>query len=159
MRPGLFLCAMALLGASLAAADAPPLPGRTYEVRSPNGGCLARVDIDTRRVTVSNLSGSDAWTVPGWHRSVMVADDCRSIAIGFDGLNLIGGSDRRPETVIVRFVRRDGPERRVLFGQLYRDPSILPQTVSHYVLHNGMQWDGRQLTIRTVDGRTLRFAP
>lgn len=148
-----------LVGRGPASADAPLPPGQTYEVRSPNRACVARVDIDARQTVVSNLSGSETWTIPGWHRTVMVADSCRFIAIGFAGQNLIGEADRRPETVIVRFVRRDGPERQVRFGQLYRDPSILPQTASHYVLFNGLAWDGRRVTITTVDGRRLRFAP
>jgi hypothetical protein len=142
-----------------ASADAPPLPGQTFEVRSPNGACVARVQLDRRRIVVSNLSGSEEWYVPGWHRSVVVANDCRAIGIGFDGLNLIGGSQRRPETVIMRFVHRDGRERLVRFGQIYRDGSILPETASHHVLHQGTEWDGRIWSIRTVDGRRLSFAP
>jgi hypothetical protein len=152
------------------------MPPPDSDIRSPSGACVARIDHGAQRIVVSNLSGSQAWTAPGFSGRmlsppVVVADSCGFIGIGPPGNDMIGGADRRPQTVVLRFVGRDRRERLVRLGQIYPDlsvlpprpgelhPDLLPAFADPHVLHRGLAWDGRRWTVDTVDGRRVSFAP
>ena len=77
------------LAAVSAGGDTPLPPPSKVTAMSPNGAIRAVSDPragtrieDVKRQTV-------LWRLPGWHRSIFVADDGRHLVIGYDGLNLI----------------------------------------------------------------------
>ncbi|HEY4253403.1 MAG TPA: hypothetical protein VGM87_19500 [Roseomonas sp.] len=125
--------------------------------RSPNGRCAAQASLREDRVTIAPVAGGAGWSVPGWHRVLLVADDCRTLGIGYDGANLLRRPDRLPETPVMRFFHPDGPGRVVVLRQLYPDLAVMPATVSHWLLYRSSQWNGRDWVVETADGRVLRF--
>lgn len=145
--------------ATPARADAPSMPPADHTARSPDGRCVAHAELGRDRVIVSGAAGGAPWIVPGWHRSVLVADGCRTIGVGYDGLSLLREGDLAAETPVLRFFHPDDPGRTVRLGELYPDLAVLPRTVSHRVLYRTTRWDGGAWTVETTDGRILRFAP
>jgi hypothetical protein len=97
--------------------------------------------------------------VPGWHRVLLVGDDCRLLGIGYPGQNLLSLGDRDAATPVMTFHRDGAPMRVVRLRELYPDLVALRRTVSHWSWQRGSGWDGRRWTVHTVDGRMLTFAP
>lgn len=145
-----------------ARADAPLPPPVDQVVRSPNGRCTARAEVAAAAVRVSGRAPDGravAWGVPGWHRDLLVGNDCRRLGVGYEGLNLLNPGDGDAATPVMTFHRNGGSARVVRLGELYPDLSVLPRTASHWSWHQGTGWDGRRWTVHTVDGRVLAFAP
>ena len=147
---------------SQARADAPMTPPVDHVARSPNGRCTARAGVAAAQVRVSGRAPDGravAWSVPGWHRDLLVGNDCRWLGVGYEGLNLLNLGDGDAATPVMTFHADGGPARVVRLGELYPDLSVLPRTVSHWSWNRGTEWDGRRWTVHTVDGRVLAFAP
>ena len=155
-------CLLFALAVPRAHANAPQPPPADHVVRSPNGRCAARAEVGAAQVTISGRApGGEAvsWTVPGWHRVLLVGDDCRLLGVGYPGQNLLALGDRDAATPLMTFHRDSGPVRVVRLGELYRDLATLPRTASHWSWQRGSDWDGNRWTVHTVDGRVLTFAP
>lgn len=147
----------ALLLTAPARADSPLPPPTDHTVQSPNGRCTARASLREGRVIVVPAGDGTGWSVPGWHRQLLASDDCRSLGVGYDGLNLLRRPDRLPGTPIMRFFHPDGPGRVVRLHQLYPDLTVMPATVSHWLPYRATHWNGQDWIMDTVDGRRLRF--
>ena len=150
------------LAASQAHADAPPSPPADQVVRSPNGRCTARADVASAQIRISGRTSSGeavSWSVPGWHRVLLVGDDCRLLGVGYPGQNLLALDDLDAATPVMTFYSGHGPVRVVRLGELYPDLTVLPRTVSHWSWLRTSGWDGHGWTVQTVDGRVLTFAP
>lgn len=147
--------------AAAAHADAPLPPPSTYEMRSPNRRCVARADVVANQVVVTPAKGvpGAAWTVAGWHRNIVVSNDCQVLGIGYDGGSLLDQDERESETPVMRFHRPGGPGRVVRLGEVWPDLTQMPATASHWQLYSTAAWDGQRWTVVTADRRTLSFAP
>jgi len=147
-------------------ADAPLPPPATYEARSPNRRCVARADVVAGQVVVTPARGMPGatWTVAGWHRNIVVGNDCQVLGVGYAGGSLLDHDEREPQTPIMRFYRPGGPGnvvrlRVVRLGEVWPDLTQMPATVSHWQLYSTESWDGQRWTVVTADRRTLSFAP
>ena len=155
-------CLLLALAIPRAHADAPQPPPADYVVRSPNGRCAARAEVAAARVTIGGRApGGKAvsWSVPGWHRVLLIGDDCQVLGVGYPGQNILALNDRNAGTPVMTFHRDGGPVRVVRLGELYPDLATLHRTVSHWSWQRGSEWDGSRWTVHTVDGRVLAFAP
>ena len=155
-------CLLVALTVLQAHADAPQPPPADHLVRSPNGRCAARAAVAAAQVTISGRAPNSkavSWTVPGWHRVLLVGDSCRLLGVGYPGQNLLALGDREAATPMMTFHHDGGPVRVVRLGELYRDLATLPRTVSHWSWQRGSEWDGSRWTVHTVDGRVLAFTP
>ena len=156
MKPHLALAC--LLASTTALADAPlPLP-QQHTVCSRDARVCATSDPATRLTRVSvQAAGQDAWTIPGWHRWILVSDDGRSVITGYSGLNLVP-VDVTPEQAVLTFHDRDTQVRSVTLGELYPGLSGLTRTVSHYAWTNGIAINrANQVVVTLVDGSTVAF--
>ena len=157
----LILATLVAVGAA-AHADEPLPPPADYQVRSPDGRCIARAELANARVLVAPINDGGhqtLWSVPGWHRSLYVGNNCRVLGVGYDGANLLKLSDRGPDTPVMTFLLPQRVPQVVKLGALYPDMTVLPRTASHWLWYRGSRWDGRRWTVETVDGRVLTFAP
>ena len=155
-------CLLLALAVPRAHADGPQPPAADQVVRSPNGRCAARAEVAAAQVTIGGRApGGEAvfWTVPGWHRVLLVGNDCRLLGVGYPGQNLLALGDRDAATAVMTFHREGGPVRVVRLGELYPDLTALSRTVSHWLWHLGSEWNGSRWIVHTVDGRVLAFAP
>ncbi len=159
IRPILLLL---VFSATHARADSPLPPPGDHEVRSPNGRCTAWAEVASAQVRViGRASGGEviSWSVPGWHRALLVGNDCRLLGVVYAGQNLLNLGDRQAATPVLTFHGIGGIVRVVRLGDLYPDLMVLPRTASHWSWQQGSEWDGRRWTVHTVDGRVLTFAP
>jgi len=118
-----------------ARADAPLTHPADHVAQSPNGHCTARAEVAAARVTVSGRAlGGEAvsWSVTGWHRVLLVGDDCQLLGVGYAGVNLLELGDREAATPVMTFHRAGDPVRVVRLGKIYLDLTVLRRTASHW---------------------------
>lgn len=155
--PGVALWAGA---SALSYADVPPRSPFDHEVRSPRGKCIARAEAGASRIVAFRLAGRRReilWTLPGYHEFYDVADDCQTRAVIYDGANLLLLDDRDASTVVITFYESAREVRKITLGEIYPDLTVLQRTQSHWAWYQSTGWQGRDWTIKTVDGRTLKF--
>ena len=124
-----------LLMTAAARADAPLPPPEDGEVRCPNSRCVVRAEVAAAQVRIGGRAPNGkvvSWSIPGWHRVLLVGNDCRVVGVGYHGINLLDLQDREPGTVVMTFFRSDGPARVVRLRDLYPDLAVLPRTASHW---------------------------
>lgn len=162
MRVRLFSATLLLgcvLAATLVHADEPLPAPAAHEIKSPNGLFSAKTDPITKTTSIFKKGALVPWwTVPGWYRSLWVADDGRAIIACYDGLNLLARDDKKADTVMATFFAMDGKKRTVTLGQLLMTLVSLRPTVSHYQWGscNGFDEKGRFI-IETVEKRKFSF--
>jgi len=107
--------------------------------------------------TIQSASGDVLWRVPGWFRSLHLADDGEHLVTGYGGLNLIPVN--APDSLeLATFWGRDRRIASVTLGALVPDRSLLRRTTSHYEWGAISGIDSKQrLVITRVDGRVFRF--
>lgn len=151
--------ALLLVGMGSAHADEPlPAPAK-HTTCSRAGTACAVSDPATGLTTVSRRDASaPAWTIPGWHRWLFVADDGDAVVVGYDGMNLAPPDVALDEPVFVFHVRGKRV-RTVTLGDLYTSTGQLPRTVSHLSWLDSA-WIGasNRLMVRLVTGKTLAFS-
>ena len=132
-------------------------PPTTHRVLSPNGKFAVVSDPRAGTRFVESSTGKSLCELPGWFRSIHVADDGEHFAIGFGGLNLIpvnadGSLD------MISFWNRCRKVASVPLRTIVPEWSILQRTVSHYAWGHidGIDKTGR-LVVTRIDGHVFRF--
>ena len=144
---------------SPAPADAPLPPPATTRVTSPRGTCQAVASVGPARITVQAQPGHTSWSLPFWNPNLVLSDDCAILGIGYFGSNLLTTADRNADTVVMTFYRQGQIARTVRLDELYPDLAVLPATASHWLWFQKTDWNGRDWTVHTVDGRMVAFEP
>ncbi len=144
-------------GSSFVFADAPLAPPKRYTIESSSNKYIAIVD-PKDGVTVSAAANKKTlWKSPkAWSRSAFLADDGEHLITSYNGLNLIP-LDYKPNLVLITFWHREKKIREITVGDLFPDPKVLTQTVSHY--HWGSLQgiiDGKLIVMR-CDNKQLKF--
>jgi hypothetical protein len=87
-----------------------------------------------KKITLISAKNSKKilWSIPGWHRWLLVSNDGESIVIGYPGLNLVPYNVSLKDPVM-HFYHRGKRVRSVLLGEIYRDINEMRETVSHRV--------------------------
>lgn len=160
LRPLLAVAGLLYWPACPARADAPPLPPHNITMAKDNGRCIVRSRVDTRQtfaLRVTNGRADFLWSVPGWHPSFFVTDDCRILVIVEAEGNLLRLDQRRPDTVVLRLFKDGAVFRTVRLGDIYADLSPIMRTVSHFVWLRAYRMRQDAFVLQTNDGRTVRI--
>jgi hypothetical protein len=142
-------------------ADEPLSPPATKEVWSPNKKFCAVMEPQPATTTVFRVTSdgkrTKSWTMSGWFRVADLADDGEHLVVGNGGMNLLPLNVTKDEPMI-DFFQRGKRITTVRLGELFRDPSSLKRTVSHYLWGNylGLDENGRYV-VETVEGQKLLF--
>lgn len=113
-----------------ACADSPLASPKKYTECSSSRKICATSDPKKNITHVSAIDSKNLWSIPGWHRWLIVADDGESAAVGFDGLNLVPVDITLQEPVL--FIYNQGRlVRSVKLGDLYQSKSQLIRSSSH----------------------------
>lgn len=150
------LLSLSLMLSLQARADEPlPLPER-YEVKSLRGHFTA-VSVpggDTKILETG--SRRELWSIPGWHRSIFVADDGKHAVTGPDGLNLLPLDFDENSPLFIFW--QSGVAIKSITAKQFLPKSVLQRTVSHYHWGTIEGIDkNHYLIIRRADGRLFRF--
>jgi hypothetical protein len=125
------ICFFSLSG--YASADAPlPAPERLTVCSSMNTFCAVSDPDKKITIVTANNSKKILWSIPGWHRWLLVSNDGESIVIGYAGLNLVPYNVSLKDPVI-HFYHRGKRVRSVVLGEIYQDITQMRATVSHRV--------------------------
>ncbi len=152
---------LAYLPCSLhAIADEPLPPPNRHTACSPSLKFCASSDPATATTTQHAKGSSKAlWTIPAWHRWLLVSDDGESLVAGYDGMNLAQVDVTLKEPMFT-FYHRGRLVRRVTLGELYRHKSQLQRTVSHLAWMRVAAFNGaNQFVVELVDERKIAFDP
>lgn len=114
-----------------ASADAPLAAPKKYTECSSSKKICATSD---PKKNITHIFAIDSkkilFSIPGWHRWLIVADDGKSVVVGFDGLNLVPADVTLQEPVL--FIYNQGKlVRSVNLGDLYQSKSQLIRSSSH----------------------------
>jgi hypothetical protein len=98
------------------------------------------------------------WSIPGWHRWVILSNDGESMVIAHSGINLVP-SDVTLREPVLRFYSRGQLVRAVTLGDLYKTKSELVPTVSHFAWVRAVGFNkANQLVVELVSGKKVAFA-
>lgn len=138
-------------------ADSPLPPPAVHRVVSPSGKFAVVSDPSKGTKLIETASGMTVCEMPGWFRSIYVADDGESFAIGYGGMNLVP-LDVDDSLEMLSFWKRCRKVKSVPFRAIVSDRAILRRTASHYAWGNviGVDRSGH-LVVARIDGRTFRF--
>jgi hypothetical protein len=156
-----YVLAIAFLAFSIgnALADAPLPPRKTKVVCSASEKFCVTSDLEAQSTFLWEKStGKRLWSVPGWHRWVFVSDDGQSIAIGYNGMNLLARNVTLSEPII--YLYNDGQlVRTVILGEFFKSISELRPTVSHYAWGSILGFNrANQLVVTLVSGTDVAFS-
>lgn len=137
-----------------------PLPAlETKIVCSGSGKFCVTSDLDAQTTSLRVKStGKLLWSVPGWHRWIFVSDDGQTIAIGYDGMNLVPRDVTLGEPII--YIYKKGKLlRTVVLGDFFKSKSELRPTVSHYAWGNIQGFNrSNQLVVALANGKYAAFS-
>ena len=155
------LLAIALVAFSIgkALADEPLPAPETKVVCSASGKFCVTSDLDAQATFLRVKSTRKLlWSVPGWHRWIFVSDDGQTIAIGYDGMNLVPRDVTLSEPII--YVYNNGRlVRTVVLGDFFKSVSELTPTVSHYAWGSIQGFNrSNQLVVALVNGTYAAFS-
>lgn len=142
-------------------ADAPLKPPATYTVSSLNGKYHAEVHLANQRTTVYEGSATQrraTWSIPGWHRVVAIANDGRSLVLGYDGVNLLPRNFTGDE-VLLTFYHQGKLVGKVTVRALLPDRTKLRKTASHWSWGNYLGFRNNLYQIQLVSGALISFDP
>jgi len=152
------LVVVALTIAVCAAKADTPLPAPALVSTMSRNGSIRAVSHPKAGTRIEDVKQHKVlWSLPGWYRSIFVADDGKHLVTQYNGLNLlpINFSD---DLILLTFWRegtrfRDGRVRDFL-----PDRRTLARTVSHYHWGNviGIDAQGR-LKVERADGKIFLF--
>ena len=152
------LLALCAIGCN-ARADTPLSPPEKFTVCSPTGNVCATSDPGSNSTVVSTQRPKKIlWTIPGWHRWLLVSDDGESVIVGYAGVNLVPVDVSLNEPVFI-FYHRGKRVRTVTLGELYQRKEQMRPTASHYAWTQGASLNkANQLVVTLVNGKTVAFA-
>lgn len=140
-----------------ASADTPLPPPAKVTAMSPSGRIRAISDPKAGTRVEDAKRHKVLWSLPGWHRSLFVADDGKHLVTQYDGLNLIP-TDFNDDLVLLTFWREGRKLREVTVRDFVPDHHILGHTASHYYWGrvDGIDARGR-LKVERADGKIFFF--
>src|SRR5262245_7895666 len=146
-----------IIAVSAARADKPLQPPFIVSAMSPTGLIRAVSDLKAGTRVEDVKRQKVLWSLPGWHRSLFVADDGQYLVTQYDGLNLLP-SDFSDDLVLLTFWREGTKFRDVRVKDFIPDHRILKRTVSHYLWGtvHGIDAQGR-LKVERADGKIFFF--
>lgn len=98
------------------------------------------------------------WSIPGWHRWIVVSDDGKSVVIAYSGVNLVPWDVTLDEPVLF-FYSRGKLVRTVTLGALYESKSQMVATASHFSWVRGIRFNkANQLVVELTTGKDKAFA-
>jgi hypothetical protein len=152
-----FALVVSLLVCGVARGDMPLSPPSKVTATSPNGRIRAVSEPKAgTRVEDAELD-KVLWSLPGWHRSMFIADDGRHLVTEYDGMNLIP-TDFTDNLVLLTFWCAGRKIREVTVGDLFPDHDGLVRTASHYAWRLTIEFDASgRLRVSPIDGKTLLF--
>jgi hypothetical protein len=148
-----------LLTSTMAFADAPMPPPALVITCSLSRSVCAESDPASRITRVVRQSdGALLWSIPGWHRWLLVSDDGRSMAICNDLMNLVPrNADMSRE--VMHFYSQGIPVHTLRLADLLEDLSQLQRTASHLAWAESISVNSAdQLVLRLVTGKTVMFS-
>lgn len=143
---------------SLAHADTPlPSPQRVNACSQSDAVCAESDPATNRTVIVRKTNTEVLWSIEGWHRWLFVADDGQSLAVAYDGMNLVPAeSDLQLE--VLRFYNQGKLVRSIKLADLYSNKSQLTRTASHFAWVRSIHVNrAHQLVLELVSGRSVAF--
>ena len=152
-----FTYALALF-ASVAHADSPAPPPQRVVSCSSSGEVCAESDPRTNVTQiVSKLKTGTLWSIKGWHRWLFVAEDGKSVVVGYSGMNLVP-ADTDLQFEVFHFYNQGKLVRTVKLADLYSDRSQLIRTVSHLEWVSSVRVNrASQLIVELVSGSHVAF--
>lgn len=144
-----------------ASATPPPLPPRSYEVMSENGRCLARADVENRRITVFRIGPAGktpVWTLEAYAPAMSPSDDCLSLVTTPAGVDWLFLGKGKPSDVGFTLYREGRRVRSVTLGDVYPDLESVARQYPGEFWYARMTWKDGHLVIHSVDGRTVMFS-
>lgn len=153
----LILIAITLAVCAPARADTPLPPPRKHIVKSADGAVRAVSDPQAGTQIEAVPGGRILWHLPGWYRSLFVANDGKHLVTGYDGLNLIP-TQPSDNLVLITFWREGRKIKEVTLKEIVPDRRILKRTVSHYLWGHieGIDAKGR-LRVKRADDTIFYF--
>jgi hypothetical protein len=151
------LIVIALAVCAPARADTPLPPPRRHIVKSADGTVRAVSDPRTGTQIEAVPGGRILWHLPGWYRSLFVANDGKHLVTGYNGLNLI---PREPSDslVLITFWREGRKIKEVTLSEIVPDRRILKRTASHYFWGHIEGIDGQgPLRVKRADDTIFYF--
>lgn len=156
-----YLLAIALVTFSngKAFADEPMPAPETKVVCSTSGKFCVTSDFYAQETFLKVKStGKVLWSVPGWHPWIFVSDDGQTIAIGYDGMNLVPRDVTLSEPIIYIY-NNAKLVRTVELGDVFESISELTPTVSHYAWGSIEGFNrSNQLVVALVNGTYAAFS-
>ena len=151
--------ALVVFSIGKAVADAPLRPPRNQITCSASGEFCATADLETQSTFLwLKSTGKVLWSVPGWHRWIFVSDDGQTIAVGYEGMNLVPPDVTLSEPVIHLYHDAE-LVRTVVLGDLFKSTSELPRTVSHRAWGSIQGFNrSNQLVVRLVNDTYAAFS-
>ena len=140
-----------------ASADTPLPPPANVTAMSPSGRMRAISDPKAGTRVEDAKRHKVLWSLPGWHRSLFVADDGKHLVTQYDGLNLLP-THFSDDLVLLTFWREGRKFRDVRVTDFLPDDQILERTVTHYhwgIVHR-IDAEGR-LKVERADGKIFLF--
>jgi hypothetical protein len=140
-----------------ARADTPLPPPAKVTAMSPSGRIRA-ISAPKAGTRVEDVKQHKVlWSLPGWHRSLFVADDGKHLVTQYDGLNLLP-TDFSDDLVLLTFWREGRKLRDIRVRDFVPDHRLLEHTASHYYWGkvDGIDAQG-QLKVERADGKVFLF--
>jgi hypothetical protein len=140
-----------------ARADTPLPPPAPVSAMSPSSRIHAISDSQAGTRVEDVKQHKVLWSLPGWHRSLFVADDGKHLVTQYNGLNLLP-TDFSDDLILLTFWREGTKFRDVRVRDFLPDHRMLERTVSHYHWGNvhGIDVQGR-LKVERADGKIFLF--
>lgn len=88
---------------------------------------------------------------PHWHRAVFVSDDGRHLVKCYGGLNLVP-LDYDPDMSLVEVWRQGAFIHRLSLRAVFRNPSAMPRTVSHYAWGGCLRFESETRFVIALEG-------
>jgi hypothetical protein len=145
------------IAACTARADAPLPPPGKVSVMSRSGRIRAISDPKAGTRVEDVKQHKVLWSLPGWHRSLFVADDGKHLVTQYEGLNLIP-TDFTDDLVLLTFWREGRKLRDFRVRDFVPDHHPLKHTASHCYWGKvyGIDSQGR-LRVERADGMIFLF--
>ena len=164
---GIAIFALATLNVSTASGvDKPVSPPASYVRDSQSGDYVVAADVESDTTTIyrKNNGPERGWTIPGWHRNVLVHEYGQSALILTDNAPL-ASSDSRSMPVFI-FAAKGEELKTITVGDLGN--LKLPKTASYFLVYKSLSdahfgWlvrfpNGQARTISAHDGK-INFNP
>lgn len=142
---------------SCSLADEPLELPKSFEVTSQNKLFAAISDPQKGTTVLDSVTRKEKWTIPGWHRSLIVSNDGEHLITMYGGLNLIP-IDYDENMALITIWTHGKITQKISVKQIVPDKDYMRKTVSHYHWGDVIGVDGSdQLVIKRQDGQEFKI--